>query len=55
MLDSTRARLLEALLEVPAEPAARWTREHSFGATMLELPRHDRHHAEQIKRARISS
>jgi hypothetical protein len=55
LMDSTRARLLAALLSVPAEPAERWTAAHHFGATMLELPRHDRHHAEQIKRARISS
>jgi hypothetical protein len=55
LMDSTRARLLAALIDVPAEPAERWTAAHHFGATMLELPRHDRHHAEQIKRARISS
>lgn len=55
LLESTRGELLAALLAAPAEPAERWTPAHPFGATMLELPRHDRHHAEQIKNARISS
>jgi uncharacterized damage-inducible protein DinB len=55
LLESTRAELLSALLAAPGEPAERWTKAHPFGATMLELPRHDRHHAEQIKNARISS
>jgi hypothetical protein len=55
LLEATRAQLLSALLAAPAEPAERWTGAHPFGATMLELPRHDRHHAEQIKNARISS
>ncbi len=55
LLEATRGELLAALLAAPAEPAERWTQAHPFGATMLELPRHDRHHAEQIKNARISS
>ena len=54
-MELTRERLRARLHAAPAAPAERWTAAHPFGATMLELVRHDRHHAEQIKRARISS
>jgi hypothetical protein len=55
LMEANRERLLAALLTVPAEPEAVFGPEHPFGAMMRELPRHDRHHAEQIKQARISS
>ena len=54
LLHTTRAELVAALQAVPAEPAETWTVAHAFGATMLALPKHDRHHAEQIKLARIA-
>ncbi len=49
-----RDRLVTALLAVPAEPAERWTAAHPFGAMLLALVAHDRHHAEQVKLVRIS-
>jgi hypothetical protein len=52
-MDSIRATLMERLAEVPAEPQHVWSRTHSFGDTMGHLPEHDRHHAQQIKTARI--
>jgi len=53
-LHATREALLERLLAVPPEPAERWSAAHAFGAMLVALPRHDRHHAEQIRNARIS-
>ncbi len=49
-----RDRLVTALLAVPAEPAERWTAAHPFGAMLLALVAHDRHHAEQVQLVRIS-
>jgi hypothetical protein len=54
-LQVTRERLMAALLAVPGEPAGVWDPAHPFGAMLRALPKHDRHHAEQIKLARISS
>ncbi len=54
LLQTSRERLMSALLEVPAEPAEVWTERHSFGAMMYALPQHDRHHAEQIRNARLA-
>lgn len=53
LLDVTRERLLEALRAVPETPAEPWTAAHPFGALLRGLVPHDRHHAEQIKNARI--
>lgn len=53
LLHTTRARLLERLTSVPAEPAQVWTEQHPFGAMLRMLPPHDRNHAEQIKHARM--
>ena len=53
LLHTTRAKLLERLTAVDAEPSERWTRAHAFGAMLYRLPDHDRHHAAQIKDARI--
>lgn len=53
LLQTARAQLLAAILAVPAEPALLWTTDHPFGAMLHSLPAHDRHHAEQIKNARI--
>ncbi|HTR96309.1 MAG TPA: DinB family protein [Candidatus Acidoferrales bacterium] len=55
LLQTTRERLLAAIAAAPAEPAARWTDAHPFGAMLRRLPEHDRHHAEQIRTARIRS
>ena len=55
LLQATREQLVSALVAVPAEPAGVWLPEHPFGAMLHRLPEHDRHHAEQIKDARISS
>lgn len=52
LLDSTRAALVERILTVPDEPAGIWRAEHSFGWMLDALPRHDRHHAEGIRRWR---
>ncbi len=54
-LTATRERLLAALLAVPPEPAEVWGAGHVFGAMLLGLPDHDRHHAQQIQQARITS
>jgi hypothetical protein len=52
-LDALREALLLRLHEVPALPDDVWHRTHAFGDMMWGLPEHDRHHAEQLKRARI--
>ena len=53
LLHINRAQLLERLVAVPHAPDELWTDPHAFGAMILGLPSHDRHHAEQIKNARI--
>lgn len=53
LLQTTRDQLLAAIMAVPAEPPVLWTTAHPFGAMLHALPEHDRHHAEQIKHARI--
>jgi len=53
MLHITRAQLLERLVAVPQEPDEVWTEQHAFGSMLRLLPSHDRHHADQIKNARI--
>jgi len=52
-LDAMREQLLLRLSEVPALPDDVWRRGHAFADMMWGLPEHDRHHADQIKRARI--
>ena len=52
-LDSLREQLLLRLHEVPALPDDVWQRGHAFADMLWGLPEHDRHHAEQIKRARL--
>ena len=52
-LDSLREQLLLRLHEVPALPDDVWQRGHAFADMLWGLPEHDRHHADQIKRARI--
>lgn len=52
-LDSLREELLLRLSEVPEQPDDVWKRSHPFGDMMWGLPEHDRHHAEQIKQARL--
>ncbi|MEQ1831466.1 MAG: DinB family protein [Candidatus Eisenbacteria bacterium] len=52
-LDSLRDELLQRLATVPAEPDRVWKAGHPFADMMGGLPKHDRHHAEQIKHARI--
>jgi hypothetical protein len=52
-LDSQRELLLIRLSEVPALPDDVWRRGHPFADMMWGLPEHDRHHAAQIKLARI--
>lgn len=54
-LDSMREQLLLRLSEVPAEPDDVWRRGHPFADMMWGLPEHDRHHASQIKLARIGA
>lgn len=52
-LDSLREQLLLRLHEVPALPDDVWQRGHAFSDMLWGLPEHDRHHADQIKKARI--
>ena len=54
-LDSLREELLLRVAEVPARPDDVWQRAHAFGDMMWGLPEHDRHHADQIKWARMES
>jgi hypothetical protein len=51
-LHATRDELMRRLLEIPEEPATRWTPAHALGAMLEPLPEHDRHHAGAIKRWR---
>ena len=52
-MDSLREELLARLDALPAEPDTIWKPGHAFGDMMWGLPEHDRHHAMQIKNARI--
>ncbi len=52
-MDSLREELLARLEALPAEPDHVWKQGHAFGDMMWGLPEHDRHHAMQIKNARI--
>ena len=52
-LDALREALLLRLHEVPALPDDVWRRGHPFADMMWGLPEHDRHHAGQLKRARV--
>jgi len=52
-LDELREALLLRLNEVPSLPDDVWQRGHAFADMMWALPEHDRHHAAQIKHARI--
>ena len=51
-MESLREQLLLRLNDVPALPDDVWQRGHAFADMMWGLPEHDRHHANQIKRAR---
>ena len=53
LLHRTRALLVEEIESVPEESEA-WRPPHAFAWMMGELPPHDRHHAEQIKRWRAT-
>jgi hypothetical protein len=52
-MESLREQLLLRLNDVPALPDDVWQRGHAFADMMWGLPEHDRHHAAQIKKARI--
>jgi hypothetical protein len=52
-MDSLREQLLHRLSQLPAQPDDVWQRGHAFGDMMWGLPEHDRHHADQIKLARL--
>ena len=54
-LDQLREQLLARLAQVPAEPDDPWRPGHPFADMMWGLPEHDRHHARQIKLARIGA
>ena len=51
-MDSLRDELMERLARVPADEDV-WRKGHAFADTMGHLAPHDRHHAQQIKLARI--
>jgi len=55
MLQTTHDALWEALDSIPAEPAEAWSREHAVGELVWEITKHDRHHADVIKRWRAES
>jgi len=55
LLDVTRRELLERLAIVPEEPVERWQPAHPFGWMMEALHKHDRHHAEKIRRWRAAT
>lgn len=52
LLHARRMELTELVDGVPAEPAEVWAEGHAFGELLRVLPRHDRHHADTIKRWR---
>jgi uncharacterized damage-inducible protein DinB len=52
-LEAMREELMRRLHEVPAAPEEVWLTGHAFADTLWGLPAHDRHHAAQIKLARI--
>ncbi len=51
-MDSLRDELMERLARVPADEDV-WRKGHAFADTMGHLAHHDRHHAQQIKLARL--
>lgn len=51
-MDSLRDELMQRLARVPADEEV-WRKGHAFADTMGHLAQHDRHHAQQIKLARI--
>jgi uncharacterized damage-inducible protein DinB len=53
-LHTTRDALLARILALPAEPESRWLPDHALGRALHALVEHDRHHAAQIKHARIA-
>lgn len=55
LLQSTNEDLWDALDSIPAEPAEVWSREHAVGELVWEVTKHDRHHADVIKRWRAES
>lgn len=55
LLQITRQSLMERLESHAAEPDEVWTPAHPFGEMLHLLPVHDRHHAEQVKTARLTT
>jgi hypothetical protein len=55
LLQTTREQLWEAFESIPAEPAETWSPAHAVGELVEELVKHDRHHAEIIKRWRADA
>lgn len=55
LLDATRREVQERLATVPEQPLAVWQLTHPFGAMMDELSRHDRHHAQAVRRWRTAT
>ena len=55
LLQSTHEALWDALDSIPAEPEDVWSREHAVGELVHEVTRHDRHHADVIKRWRAEA
>jgi hypothetical protein len=54
LLQITRQQLMEVIEALPAEPADAWEPAHPFGEMLHLLPAHDRHHAAQVKDARLA-
>lgn len=52
LLQSTRQKVTEAVESIPEDPPHVWAAEHPLMEMLAGLPRHDRHHADIIKRWR---
>jgi Protein of unknown function (DUF664) len=55
LLQSTHEDLWDALDSIPADPEQLWSPGHAVGELVDEVTRHDRHHADIIKRWRAES
>ena len=55
LLMTTHEDLWDALDSIPAEPEEVWSPEHAVGELVDEVTRHDRHHADILKRWRAEA
>jgi hypothetical protein len=55
LFQTTHDALWDALDSIPADPPDVWSRGHAVGELVWEITKHDRHHADAIKRWRADS